>query len=420
MEPLTEPVPSDPIDSWHSGILTVPAEFALPQNPQPLALEVFEWLCDHREQPVWESEQYIPALNHYFVRLMQLPQAGPFIECVRGLLFYRLGNIECATLFMARSLRFQKPVPGSQKWFQDFLRQLGCPESAQEYLALAGQNVAELMRSYLRFARHHLQHKHWELYDEYVQRRNALKYANSPMNPPARLAKTLVKKRIEQVGYENYVSEWEAYRRRQFPDKSPDNFQWDESYLDCPNKQHAARFTTQILQRHPVPKQPVCLEIAWSSNLGALLHLLNQCARDAGYQPNITGMDPDPWSVDVAQRRFPELSFQVGEPEDLQDKRLSLPKQVDVLLLYHMFGMMGPVAAEQVLEFAAEHCAYLMIYDEFGNMDGAYPVNRRFYMLHPFQSLLKKYGFTIERVELADDPTIGMNAVLEAKNINKH
>jgi len=347
----------------------------------------------------------------------------PSTALVASMYSYCLGNPEAACYFAVLASTHVVTCAVARALFYQYHANMGNPESADEYQCLALKGVDACMKAYLLDASKHFRAGDFNRADHYVQRFNALAQPFEGKTPEIKFFKQLTDKNIDQLSLTSVLKNWEESQKNKFDntDESEDSERWVVRWEDCPNKKRLCSIAVDLMSSMGTNTISY-LEIG--CHQGTLMNMIDQQCKKRCIPVDLMGIERDHLIYEQAKLKHPGFAFFSGDHLLLGTDNWLIDggvanNAVDVMVLSQVCFFMDPNAVEYTLQFGQKKCRHIIILDDFSNSDGSRFVHRRWYLVHPFHTLLERYGFEVTHCEMLPKPNRGNNGILVARNRNK-
>lgn len=276
-------------------------------------------------------------------------------------------------------------------------------EPIAEYLELVEKAVPEIPRNmsmhYHRLARDHFYGGRMELCDHYVQRWRAMRHLRRKQHMNVEMC------RINK----NDFNRWQINRNYYFTPET--EAQADKNYskwLHDSNKHQVAYIVAELIYRYNLRS---CLELG--CHAGALMDMIMNPLKFWKYDVTMVGIEPDPGPLELARKKLPHCEFILGDHKFLETLR---DRKFGVLLCSFICVLIMEEGIHAILDFASRSCEYVILVDDFSNMNWDRPVIRRHYILHNWVRLLNEHGFDIVDMIFLEEANEAANGIVISKN----
>jgi len=334
---------------------------------------------------------------------------------VASMYSYALNNPEAACFYAANATTDKATYSSAMTFFYQFHTSLDAPESADEYLEFALEGLDSCKATHLKNAKNNFEESDYSTADHHIQRIAALTLPFIAKTPEISIYKRSLEIKTKLMSHSDALKNWREILHWKFSGstESEKSEQWNAVWENNPNKKLLGKLTAELMSSFS-KDNTTYLELG--CHMGGLINMVSDECKRLDVRAKFIGIEQDTIICNKAKEVFPEIDFIIGSHKILDSSKPIASTTIDIFMLSQICFLMPPEAIDIVLRFAQKNCRYIILLDDFSNTYGNQSVPRRCYLVHPFHTLFKKYGFEIERCEIIPQPNIGNNGLLVARN----
>jgi len=336
-------------------------------------------------------------------------KANPFDQFVFALFLYYSQNLEKALFYSASAGLKNSGYQFIYLTLYFFiLWEMNAPERPNDMLILYQDR--EPLDYYYKESWKYLAQNNMDMFDHYVQRINASGWHPTIFFDMARfdMARLITRARLKE--WDDAVGDWGQIIKKRFfvnsDDEGVDNdiTKWE----DDENKRGIARFICKLCIENNIGR-PHILDIG--CHAGTLLNLIEKEMFRFNLVCSFTGIEQDEKAVEIGREKYPYINFHTG----MHGLAYEMDINGDILLLSYTCLLNTTETIQEIFNWARGKFKYIVLADDIVNIYGDFPVLRRYYMIHPFEKMLKEAGFEITYKLPLERYTVAANGIICAR-----